>query len=777
MTVERIQRGIIDNNIVDFLTKKFNITSETAKILSLRGICDEKSVNDFLYPNLDMLSDPFLINGVFEAKQRIEQAISKKESIVIYGDYDCDGVCAVSILYNYLKLYIPSIHYYVPNRREDGYGLHNITIDGVIDSFKPDLLITVDCGITSYDEVEYIKASGVDVIVTDHHEPREKIPNCIVVNPKLQNDIFNQFCGAGVALKIVEALGGRQIVSEFICYAAIATIADIVPLIGENRIIAKIGLEKINKKDSKAARIFMDKMNLQTLSSGDVMYKLAPRLNAAGRMGDASKTVEYFISDNENLMCQVIESTEIDNQNRQKLTDEITKSVLKKLKKYDLVKNRFIILYDKEWDSGVLGIVAARISELYWRPVLLFSETEDNILRGSARSIQGISVFECLSEFSNYFESFGGHSAAAGVSIKKENFDRFFKDINVYLNNNYEDKCFYPHIDYDIQISTKDCTMKLLDELEMLEPTGFGNPKPIFMLENLDQTFLQIGNKPHIKAKVGDLELLGFNLLSSKKNIDCPSYLFFTLSSSTFRNNRFAQGIIKHYVPFDPIDCLDEEKIAFYYLRQILLQKFDKKAPAKVYNGTIDDDNTLYGNLYIAFNSKTFVDFIRQSEKEGKFLLSNFSQGLSTNPYNRIILCMDKTYDFSAYKNIILLDKPLNENYIGWLQANSNATIYCIEGKNANLDNIRKFRCQDFDKYNEIYAFLRNNTGFNVIEVFAMSSELKQNGIGYFQFATGFYIFLELGVIKLSKNFNMEFVKGIKYNLADSALFNILNSL
>lgn len=778
MTVECIQRGKVNYEIVDFLSKKFNISKQAAEILSLRGYCDEKSVVEFFSPSLDMLSDPFLINGMRDAKFRIEQAIQKNQCVVIYGDYDCDGICAVTIIQSYLKKFIPSVFYYVPNRKDDGYGLHNITIDGVIESYNPDLLITVDCGITSFSEVEYIKSKGIDVIVTDHHEPREQIPDCIVVNPKLQENIFNQFCGAGVALKIVEALGGREVVNDYICYAAIATIADIVPLIDENRIIAKLGLERLNKKTSKASKIFMERMNISKLTAHDVMYKLAPRMNAAGRMGDARKTVEYLLSDDDAFMNSVIDSTEIDNQNRQKLTDQITKSVLDKLKKYDLVKNRFIILYDKSWDSCVLGIVAARISEMFWRPVVLFCEEEGGVLRGSARSIKRINLFECLSVFSNYFKSFGGHSAAAGISIKKENFGKFFKEINDYVLKNYPDNLFYPHIEYDIPISVGDCSVSFARELEMLEPTGFGNPKPIFMLENQEYTFTQIGNKPHLKTKIGDLELLGFNMLNNKKNMDFPSYLFFTLSEIYFRNRNYAQGLVKNYVPFDPEKCIDEEKIAFNYLKQSLLPKYSKTASIKKFNGHIDDADSLFGNLYLAFSSDTFLNFIHKSKNNGQFLLSNFGLGLSQNPFNRIILCMDKSYDFSAYKNIVLLDKPFSENYIGWLQSKSKANIFYCGEDYKNIKNIKKFRCKSDDTYFLVYKFLRQNSGFNVSEIFDMSKKLEKNcGIGFFQFATSFYIFLELGIIKLSKNLNMEFLKDIKYNLGDSVLYNLLQSM
>jgi Single-stranded DNA-specific exonuclease len=253
MSVNFVKRCAIDEVLAARLSSELGVPIDMARLLISRGVSDKASAEEFLNPSVDYLSNPFEIKGMAEAIERIKQAVNADESVVIYGDYDCDGICAISILYNYLKDYIKNLNYYVPNRHKEGYGLHNISIDSVMASYKPNLIITVDCGINSASEVEYIKACGADVIVTDHHEPQAVLPNCIIVNPKVEKKGFYDYCGAGVAFKLVEALAGREKALEFIGLAAVATIADIVPLVEENRIIAKVGLDRINENKTLAA--------------------------------------------------------------------------------------------------------------------------------------------------------------------------------------------------------------------------------------------------------------------------------------------------------------------------------------------------------------------------------------------------------------------------------------------------------------------------------------------------------------------------------------------
>jgi single-stranded-DNA-specific exonuclease len=452
MSIKFVEKQHIDDDLAADFAKRLSVSVETAKLLLMRGFDTPEKVDEFFYPKLENMSNPYNIANMDKCVERLRQAFDKNETVVIYGDYDC------AIFYFYFKKFIPNVFYYVPNRNEDGYGITINALDELIETKKPHLFISVDCGITAVNEVAHLKSRGVDVIITDHHEPQKEIPDCIVVNPKIERKGFCDFCGAGIALKVVEAIGGRDACLEYIGFAATATIADIVPMVGENRIIAYYGLQRMNGPYcTKTANIFKDVLKLNKITSQDIMYKIAPRLNAPGRVGNVNTIMRLFFEDDLKTSYDIYYEIDRDNELRKKKCEEIVAQIKRKIADCDLSKQKIILLYDEKWEPGILGIAAAKLTDMFNRPAILFSP-KNGELKGSARSIKTINLFDCLSKFSDMFVSFGGHSSAAGLTILEEKFEEFSEKINKYISETYSDDSFVPVYEYDLEISVEYAT-------------------------------------------------------------------------------------------------------------------------------------------------------------------------------------------------------------------------------------------------------------------------------------------------------------------------------
>ncbi len=781
MPVKYVKRFDFNMKKVDAISSAGDISVPLAKLLVGRGVETYDDAQKFLNPSADDLSNPFLLYGMKEAADRVQRAIDNDERVLIYGDYDCDGLSAISILFCYLRDKLENLDYYVPKRHAEGYGLHNIVIEDLTENNEYDLIITVDCGITSRPEVEYIKSKGIDVVITDHHEPIEGlIPNCIVLNPKVDKKGFYDYCGAGVVFKLVEAIAGREKALEYVGIAAVGTIADIVPLVGENRIIAKLGLDKINKFETPAARIMAGQLNRDKINANDVMFRVAPRINALGRLKDATPVVSFFTSENEKEINNIVLELEENNKERQALCESVVRDITEKLKKYDLKNNRIIVMADKEWNVGILGIAASKLAETFYRPVILFTEGEDGILRGSARSNNKVNIFECLNACKEYFVAFGGHQAAAGVSIKPENLDAFRVAINKYIVKNYDITQFYPDVVYDLRYS-KDIDYKCVQQFEKLEPCGFGNPTPVFYLENANLKFVQIGTTAHIKSYYNGLELVAFNYMHNIEAVNSETSFVFTLQNKVYKQKRYTQGIIKLHTMFTPKN-INEEFVALRYLMYNLLMPH-KSLTRPVKRCKAEDINLndgIFGNLYIAFCSDTFYKFIDRIKTEKSYAIRNITTSVTINPFNRIILTPRVGFDYGYYKNIYILDEPISDDFVANLQASTDANIYIVGEKRekANLELIRKLRCKSENEYREIYKYLKANKVFNSKNIYEVQGKLYelQNEISPFKIMTTLYIMFELGLIEQTEKDGFEFLKGVKNTLHNSIIYKYIEN-
>lgn len=449
------------------------------QLLIQRGISSAEEAKAFLHPDASQLHDPFLLSDMDIAAERIRRAMDAGERICIWGDYDVDGVSASAILYDYFASEGVQAEVYLPSRHDEGYGLNEKGLREIAQ--RADLLITVDCGIASHDLIELAKELGLSCIVTDHHRPGEILPDCPVVNPLLNDYPFPYICGAGVAFKLVHALGGMEAAMERIDLAAIATVADVVSLTGENRAIVYLGLERINEKPRPGIAALLESARVEQgqVKSETIAFRIAPRLNAGGRLGSARRSYELLIQDDPFLAIAQADELEQENARRQSIEREIRAQAEAQLADFDFSAHRIIMVRGEGWNSGVIGLTASHLKEKYHYPVIALAE-EDGMLVGSCRSIEGVDIYRTLSSAAELMEKFGGHSQAAGLTVKAENFDALQAALDKYLFENIAPETWTPSAAYDMEASLDEFSEAFVRAMGALEPTGCANPEPIF---------------------------------------------------------------------------------------------------------------------------------------------------------------------------------------------------------------------------------------------------------------------------------------------------------
>lgn len=488
------------------LASACGLTQTAAAILFGRGVDTAEKAEAFMHPSRAHFISPFKMRGMSEACNLIRRARDEEWDVLVYGDYDADGVCAATIMGGALKDFGVNVQVYVPERKS-GYGVTVAAIDEIFEDYFPQLVITVDCGISNAEEVEYLKESGCEVIVTDHHELPENIPDCICINPKFADGYpYDNLCGAGVAFKVACALCGKE-AYKYLDFAALATVADSVPLMGENRDIVAEGLKLINTSPKKCFSNFLTKSQ-ESADAHTLAFTIAPKINAAGRMGDAASALALFSETDEKAVFDLSARLTAYNQERQQRCDELYAQAKAKLALRGAY-GRVIMLWDESWNSGFVGIVAARLAEEYGRPVILFVNN-GGTLKGSARSIEGVNIFEALRACSEFISEFGGHSQAAGVNVSEENFALLEEAMNNYMEEKYTAEDFIPTIYISGGFGGENA-IRLSHELEMFEPYGVGNKRPLFCAEVTACKPRPI--KPlssHLTFKCGALEMMYF---------------------------------------------------------------------------------------------------------------------------------------------------------------------------------------------------------------------------------------------------------------------------
>lgn len=541
-------------------TKKFKLSPEISQILKNRNINTEDEIKLFTNPSLEYLRDPFLMKDMEKSVERIKKAVKSNERIWIYGDYDVDGVSSTSVLLKYFQSIDFDVKYYIPNRLEEGYGINKEAIQ-YISSEGCDLIISVDCGITSVEEVNFAKEKGIDVIITDHHECQSEIPDAYaVVNPK-QEDCkypFDMLCGCGIAFKLVQALTPKDIfektVYDYIEITTLATICDIVPLIDENRIIVKNGLKAMREgyNIGLSELIKVCGVDKEKIGSSHIGFTIGPRINAAGRLGFSDLGVELFTAKSQDNAHEIALELDEKNNDRQMIEMKIHHEAEMLIKEDPTYQNdKVIVLAHEGWQHGVIGIVASKLTEKYYKPTILLC-IEDGEATGSARSIKGFSIFDALCECSDILTKFGGHEQAAGLSLKASDIFELRKRINESADINLTEDDMIEEIKVEYELDEKSANFDLIEELRKLEPFGMNNPTPKFILRDciLKDTRFMGQNRQHIKLEIEKnnvFECVGFNaahLVDGIKNGDRIDILF-QLDENTFMGKRKLQLLIK----------------------------------------------------------------------------------------------------------------------------------------------------------------------------------------------------------------------------------------
>ena len=451
-------------------------------LLRARGIETEEGTRRFLHPSLKDLHSPFLMQDMEKAVRLIRDAIDAGERIMIFGDYDADGICAVSILLETLSEMKAQVSFRLPSRQRDGYGLHEAAVREI--SEKASLLITVDCGISNLDEVRLAKSLGLTVIVTDHHQLPETLPPAdAILEPLLGDYPCPHLCGAGVALKLTQALLGAEGLEKRLDLAAVATVADVVPLLDENRIIVREGLRRLESTPRPGLRALIRSAGLSApLRADDLAFRIGPRLNAAGRLGDASAGVRLLLTGKEDKALADAAALEEQNRLRQGMEREITARALEEVSGFS-PEDRVLIAAGEGWNPGLIGLSAGRLCEKFYRPAIVLSLPEDGgPATGSCRSIPGVHIFEMLRACSDLLLRFGGHAQAAGLSLDRENIPALRQRLNDVIREQCDEDCFRRRLEYDAELPFPVWTEESLSLLGQLEPCGCGNPAPLFLL-------------------------------------------------------------------------------------------------------------------------------------------------------------------------------------------------------------------------------------------------------------------------------------------------------
>jgi single-stranded-DNA-specific exonuclease len=525
-THERIAVRPVDGVAAKNLAQTLDIPLPAASILVGRNLIDPAACTKFFHPSIDDLHDPFLFADMEKAVARIIAALTKKEKIAVYGDYDVDGISGTAMLMRVLRTLGADADYYLPHRLTEGYGVSSAGIQQIAASGAR-LLITVDCGVTAVDEIDQAHRSGIDTIVTDHHEPSAALPPAIaLLNPKMAGCTYpdRHLAGVGVAFKLCQALGvrtgeGRSLWEPFLDLAALGTAADIVPLVGENRIIAHLGfkLMQATKNPGLAALIDLQGLTGKPLSTRDVVFQLAPSINAVGRLGDPRRGVELLLTGDDRTAREYAALLRTANLERRAIDHNVWAEACAWAEKNCSPEHDFaIVAGSAAWHAGVIGIVASKMVERFHRPAILFSLNHDGTARGSGRSIEAVPLVETLAECADLLESFGGHKAAAGMNIKSAAIDEFRKRFNDAVRRRVTPDDLVPRIIADAEVSLSGCTGKLFSVIKSMEPFGPDNMRPVLYCRNLvHRKAPRVVGEKHLKMSVcGDgrvMDAIAFN--------------------------------------------------------------------------------------------------------------------------------------------------------------------------------------------------------------------------------------------------------------------------
>ena len=739
------------------LSKKLKISPEISQILKNREINNEKDAEIFMNPSLEYLRDPFLMKDMDKAVDRIKKAIENKESIWIYGDYDVDGVSSTSILCLYFDSINYPVNYYIPNRLEEGYGINEEAIRHIHNQ-GCNLMISVDCGITSVEEVKIANELGIDVIITDHHECQSEIPNALaVINPKQEdcNYPFDMLCGCGVAFKLIQALTPKEEFKNslytYLEITTLATICDIVPLVDENRIIVKNGLTLMSKGNNIGLRELIKVCGVETdkIGSSHIGFSIGPRINASGRLGYSMLGVELFTTKDIEKAKEIAMLLEEKNNERQLIEGKMyqeAEAIIEANEKYKT--DKVLVIANEGWQHGVIGIVASKLTEKYYKPTILLT-IEDGEATGSARSIKGFSIFDALVRCKDLLNKFGGHEQAAGLSLDKENIDKLSDEVNKFADYKLNEEDLIENVKAELELKEESISLELVEELHKLEPYGLSNPNPRFIVRDaILKNIITMGkNRQHIKftiEKEKSYECIGFNMAYLKERYmpgDKVDVLF-QLDENNFMGRRSIQLLLKDIRMSYPKNSSTNEDI---------IELFSKTIPNEncLYDINEIDKNSLYekigfnniDEMIIGNKDINIFDYITKDTLVISNTINGFYRAISDISlvgediidgfdinYNEITSNSDKLQlifspniekiNIKRYNNIILYDYLYNMGDYSHLyeKANNEAIIikYYSQTDLLYLNNIVNNLIPEREEFIYIYKFMLSNKKINI---------------------------------------------------------------
>ena len=507
---------------VEELQKKYKLNKLLSTLLTNRGIIEEAEITKFLNPKRSDFYDPFGMPDMEKAVERILKAIEKKEQIIIYGDYDVDGITSVTVLKSFLEERGIQVNVYIPNRLNEGYGLNKTAMEEIAKQGNK-LMITVDCGITAVEEVEYAKTFGIETIVTDHHEPAEELPKAIaVVDAKRKDNKYEcrNLAGVGVVFKLIQALSiklglDQKEYLKYLDIVCVGTISDIVPLTDENRVIVKLGLKLVEQTKNLGLKEILQSCGYSKINSTTISFGVAPRINACGRMGHQEEALNLLLSKEVNQVKELTQKINEYNKTRQEIEKNIYNEAVEQIEKEGLERKNTIVVSGKGWHHGVIGIVSSKITELYFKPSILLCE-ENGECKGSGRSVPGFDLHEALMECNDTINKFGGHAMAIGININKDKIEEFKKEFEKIAKEKEVDKII-PILNLDAEIKLDDVNKEMVDSLKELEPFGEANKMPIFAFRNLKiDSIRSLSDGKHLRLSVKDnkniINAIGFNM-------------------------------------------------------------------------------------------------------------------------------------------------------------------------------------------------------------------------------------------------------------------------
>ncbi len=777
-------------NEANALAAETGLETVTAHILYARGVNTVEKVRKFMHPGKANFLSPFLMRGMKELADAIAAVREKGGEIVVFGDYDADGICSSAIMHYALKEFGVRARIYVPERA-DGYGLSRAGIDRIFAEGVPDLFMTVDCGVSCKDEVAYIRSFGAEAIVTDHHELPEELPDCVIVNPKNDDDYpYDNLCGAGVAFKVACALLGKR-AYDLLDFAALATVADSVPLLGENRDIVTEGLKLFNA-DHRTCFTYLlartkDKQN-DEITAQTLAFTVAPRVNAAGRMGDSNAAYALFIAEDEEEKREIAAKLCAYNVERQKKCDELYAAAKKTLAEKGAYSH-VIMLTGEDWNAGFVGIVAARIADEFNRPTLIFVRRGD-MLRGSARSVENVNIYNALRACSDLMEEFGGHAQAAGVNLKAENFAALEVALDKELGAHYSREDFIPRIPVAEEM-TGAFSPKLVRELVAMEPYGVGHKKPLFSLTctACNARAMKPGS-PHLSMKN---EYLDFMYFSGAKYLpvidsDVKKTFVFELNVSEFRGREYVKGFIRDFV-YDGRSGKNTDFAALssaidgFYGSASVTDSAAETNGEKQNEGGRGEPKPLSGE-----EIRELIEKKRAESDWGLCLIASESSVLKKYPYladmpcdlfypssrnvgNVLLLSPLADVDLSGFETIVYLDTPMA--FAGAYGAGKKAYYNAdVNGKEL-FENLRAERGTLVKMFMAIRSNAAALQGENAR---AMTEKCGALGFDKKEFLFAARVFEELGILDFS--FGAPTLnQGAKTDLSKSALFEAVRKI